>query len=335
MATEVYVPQDVRLGIKEQATWGTAELESAAFKTILADSAAVAGPDVKILELPQSRANRYMDIDDFVIHEKGAMPRLAISGFDVRKTDLADFLYAFFQKVTEGAATPYSKTFTFNTAQPDFTNSGGFYLTVAQDNPGATDDILVRDCIVEQLAFKLEAGDVLRASANMVGRGTPNLTGNMSGTWTVASKSHFHIEDLARFTINFGGEASPTLIGLDVNLVQTVFGVGQDSGDFATLGLKGYGGELTLRMIWNGTSADCAGYFQGGTRGEINFGWGNASAGTVDGDLDFTLNGFIDDYKHEEGDALIASVKVKLVADATNSKVPATIILADAVDRSW
>jgi len=336
MAIDVSTAQDVLIGVKEQTTFGTAMISSTAFELIKCDLPTIV-PDVKMIKDKHSKASRYGDTSDVIVHEKGALPVFSLPNTLIRKKDLAQFLYAFFQSVTEGlVGTGYSKAFTWPTSsQPDFTNAEGFFMTVAQSNPGTTDDYVVADCICKGLNFSIASGgenNILKMSADMIGRGSVAATENLSGTWTLAAESLFYLEDITAVTFNHSSAITPVVRKLDVKLTQDVVGIGQDSGQYQTYKIDNQAGKVTGSLFWEAPTADLMGYWRAGTVGEWNITWGTAD---TDGYLGMTFYGLLDSVATAVDDGLMIDFSLDLLGNSASSKVPATIVLADAQSKGW
>lgn len=329
----IYLPSDVVIGLAEAATWGTAVLDSAAFAQIKCENPIIV-PDVKLHDEPASRGVRYIDVADLVRNEKGSMPKLSISNAHARTNDLALIFYLFFQNVTEGASTPFSKTFTFHSTQPDFTANAGCFASAIVKMPGSSLCLKMNDVICEHLNIKCDPGGRLMYTADLVGRGAVTLNSNPSGTWTIADDEFYYFEDMAAFSHNFGGAVSPVLSGgWELDLTQKMTPSGQDSGNFQTWAIGEYGGTFKATWVWNTNTMPTA--FAAGTPGSISLRWGNATPGTVDRDLSFAMYGVLEEAPINHGDVISQDITLKIAGDVSAATQPITVILADAQDKLW
>ena len=113
-------------------------------------------------------------------------------------------------------------------------------------------------------------------------------------------------------------------------------GVGQDgAGNFTSLHAL-YNRVMTFSMTINRDNATQTAKtnWAAGTACTFNIGWGNASPGTVDGDLDFAFTGKIESVEDTNEDILGTTISGRIVApDAAT--VPITIVMANLTDRTW
>ncbi|MBD3403517.1 hypothetical protein GF420_11520, partial [candidate division GN15 bacterium] len=193
---------DKQIGIAQQSTWGTAIADNAAFTKLLVEPTTFE-LDVKKRDNPSSVGTRNKTYGQVVHDTKGAMLMISLSGF-ARRNDLVQLLYGKIQGVTEGAASPYSKTYVFGDTQPDFASDAGHFLTVIERDPTSSRSLKGADMIVQQLTLTLNAGERLQYSAELVGRGVPDHDSNPSGTWTLVDGNFWHFEDLVRATADWG-----------------------------------------------------------------------------------------------------------------------------------
>lgn len=334
MAISIFTPDDFSVGIKQQAAWGTAITDSVAFVNMLCDKPQIMA-DVKIRDDENSRGARFRDVADLNRDEIGAMPKITLSCPRARKNDLALLLYMFFQSVTEAATTPYSKIFIAHATQPDFSVNAGCFSSIIVKGPITSKSRKINDCICTKLNLKVSPGGLLSWTADIVGRGAVILNSNPSGTWTFSADSFYAFESMARATYNFGAAASPVTGAFELELNREVFDVGQSGGNFATFGLGKFSGTLKGSLIYDTNTDALQAAFVAATAGTINYAWGNATPGTVDGDFDITAYGALKKVEFNHSDKTMLDYELDLAGVSPATTQPITITMADAVDKTW
>ena len=203
MAYVVSSRHDSRIGFWPQAAWGTGAAAGAAFQELPNDPGAVFGQDIRLRRPNRSFTStlggqRMADERDYSNDTKGAAPTITTSG-DVRKDDLAEYLYLVMQGVTEGGTTPYLKQFEFPATQPDFTVNGGMFGSVCGRHPTASTSVMLSDAIIRNLTLSVHPNNNqgrLQYSADWIGRGPLTHQFNPSGTWTRVDEEYFYFHDL-------------------------------------------------------------------------------------------------------------------------------------------
>ena len=99
--------------------------------------------------------------------------------------------------------------------------------------------------------------------------------------------------------------------------------------------MQNFTGKLTASVTWDANTKLLFAAYSAGTEISGNFGWGNATPGTVDGDLDFAWRGILDESSLSKDVALRNNIIVNLAGDSVNSQVPLTIILADDDSKGY
>lgn len=344
MAYVVHSKHESRIGIYEQSTWGTAGGAADVFRELPNVAVSFDG-DVKLRRpdrsfASQGKTDRIADVLDIQNDTDGAAPKVTIAG-DVRKDDLADFLYLVMQSVTEAASTPYLKTFVLPATQPDFTANAGMFASLCHWHPNASESELITDAILSELSLSVAPGagdDRLQASRAFIGRGAMSRTFNPSGTWTRAVESHFYFQDLGGLKVNFASAVSldPLEINLTIrnNATPTGVEVGAAIGKFQTFALPRF--EITgmVRVLYSATSAALLAYLDNGGDGQLKFWWGNETP-SADGDLQFDLNVVLTSAPRVLEDIHALELNFEAVTDVTNAADAITVKLADDVDRGW
>jgi hypothetical protein len=325
----------------EQAAWGTATADTADALELAVQTIEV-NEDVKNRE-GNSNYSGSRD-DDIANHQndtKGSMPTFELTTpGGVRKGEIANFLYAFMQNVSEGAATPYAKTYTFPATQPDFTANAGYFATFGFQDPTATYGLEIKDCIgADKIAFNLAVDKYLEISQTWRGRGAPAVDfAPSTGTWARAAISRYHYLDCA-MTVDYGsGDTAVTMIGdQSWEMTQEVVPVGNDSGNVQTYGIRNHKGTFNLTILYDATARAIEADYRTGTINKIKLRWGNATPGTVDGDLYFYFGIIVKSAKRIEGNGGVYALNITgaIVGDAANGLEQMTIICADAIDHAW
>uniref|UniRef100_A0A6M3JT65 Uncharacterized protein n=1 Tax=viral metagenome TaxID=1070528 RepID=A0A6M3JT65_9ZZZZ len=334
--------QQMRYGIAAQSAFGTAVLDSAAFTELDCEHVEI-NRDVKTVEVPGAHGTRNKRMSDVFTHGKACMPSFSLSAI-VKKEELALWLYLFFQNVTEGATTPYDKTYVHLAAQPDFQADAGMWATFVAYDPAASKSFKVIDCIMSKLAFTLTKGEMVKMAADFVGRGLPSVLANPSGTWTrnaVSATNLFYWADLDRMTMNFGsGDKSFHCEEAGFELSQDVIMVGQDAANpdgFQTYALTNRQSMARVKVIKDSDSHSMLAAHAANTASlNLNVGWGNATPGTVDGDFDFECNGKITEQPTiDKSDPMMVDCPMTLLESDNGATAPVTVVMADAVEKAW
>lgn len=337
MAKTVISPKEKQYGLLEQATWGTAIAESSSILKI--DTAGLTiDPDVKIRESNQSHGTRRPYVGELVAHVNRSAPLISIPSVEAKQGLLDYFLHLLFQNVTEGAVTPYSKTFTILDTQPDFTANAGMFATFWEKFGSSSTSRRAIDVICKSITLSCAPGEPLMVSAELIGRGAVQESVTLTETWTRPADSFWYWEQIDRATANVVSERNLNLQGFEITLTHAALPYGNDgSGDFETFGITNW--ELTFKLKIGENTADNIRQelqvaWKAGTNGSYRIGWGNAAPGTDDGDLDFAWTGRITKITSHLEDILGFDVEGKILTTVTTSS-PITIIMANAIDRSW
>ena len=334
MAFDVIVGGDKSYGIAETATWNSHIADAGAVVKLNCEPFVI--PDgFNVRESPKAYGTREEVAANMTVDQKRAMPSVQVVS-DAKLSEIPLFAAAMFQNVSEAASTPFGKTFTFPTTQPDFTAANGGFTFGLIERDGARSK-KVKDGICKALNFTQKAGERLKTSADMVLRGGASIF-TPSGTWTPGAQSYFHLEDLARFTINFGsGARSMQLKGWELSLAQQIVAMGHDgTGQFLTYAISQRAHAFKLNVAKDSYYSEARAAQLAGTLITVNIGWGNATAGSVVGDLDFTWTGKITQDVADDNDEELLGINIngKLKA-SSESASSITMIIADGVDKAW
>jgi len=322
---------DKKYTIAEQSVFGTAEADSAAGIELDIEPVSI-NPDIKVREHPGVHGARWRQAADLQTDMKGAIPSFTLAG--PARNPIDHLLHAFFQSVTEGATTPFDKTFVLHSTQPDFSVSAGHFLTLIE-HKGAAESWKVGSSICSSLNLTLSVGELLQFSAEMMGMGSVTSNSSPSGTYTRSQGNKWHFEDLDIFTVDFGaGAQALTLTGFDISLTQELTPVGPDgSGSYQTFHLSQKLGTFKLNTLEDVNTVTAMTNASADTAVTARIGWGNATPGTDDGDFDIQFTGKIENVVPGNDDLRQTEISGRIAATGATS--PITIVMANAVDRTW
>ena len=249
----VHSPNACRLGIAEEATFGTAIAQDAAFiEWIEWDSVSV---DYGLTqEVPlRHRTRRLVDSADTYVSQSGGTRTITVSGLVVRRKDLQYLLYGVCQEVqSESATTPYQKVYGIDwTAQPDFSASAGLFFTLALRSQVDAYHETFTSCVIKsvKLSYDGVGGDGrIKADIEFISGFTAVTTHTYSGTWTIPTQVYVDGHNFATKSIN---SADAVIYGWDLNINNNAVRVGNDTtGQCQTysIGVGGNGMETTLNI---------------------------------------------------------------------------------------
>lgn len=331
----VYSGKEVQLGIAQESTFGTAIADNAAFVQIPEfDSISIDYGLTQDFSL-KNRGKRIAYDADLYASQTGGTRVITISGMVVRRTELAEWLYGVFQNVTEGAATPYEKTFSVADDQPDFASNEGYFFTLGIKNPITAYDEKYTSCIVREITISADmvGGDGrLKADVTIISGFAASTTSTLSGTWTISTQNYY---DANLFDTKTYNTNDLVLYGFSVSINNNAKRIGNNSSGNA----EGYAigvpeieitGNLNVKYDANtqGALADTL----AGTERVIEFGLAD---GTAAGDLMFDFNEAVlvsTDRDDNRDEGVSRTLNFKAVA---NSGATPQIRVADGVDQAW
>jgi len=326
MAITLYTPGDLVMAFKEQAVWGTAG--TADF--IRADYELTAiDPDTQVRIINASSAKRTVPAAYHIHDTKGSVPKITLSGW-LKKDDAAHFFYGLYQNVLEAEATPFQKTYTFGTTQPDFTASAGWFGSVAIISPVASTTHVLCDCIVSEIRGRCNPGERLWVDVDLVARGGLTRTAALAtaaSTTAVDTTDFFHFSDITAlaedptsyqpmsiaFAIRNGAIPSPSP---DLAVPSR----------FLTWVLPKYSAECTLQVIWAAAHES----IDENVVKSWFFRWGAVTP--ADGYLGFDFEGKPKVTAVNSGE--VRGTQVHIVTSHTTYG-GCRVKLADAIDRTW
>lgn len=339
MACGIKTMHDMSYGLVEQTTWGTAEAGSSTFVHLRVEPAEF-DPDVRYVTLNSVSGYRDLNENDLIHHVKGAAPTIQFKG-PIKTNDLALFLYGVIQNVSEAATTPFAKTYTFGSTQPDFSTGAGEFFTIAKKRPTATASQSVKDAICSKLVLVWEPetdGGIGMFTADMVGRGAVDDAYDMSSATLTENPitDLFYFHDLKTFTVD-GNNLDPLRIEVEIGNTPAFASVDTTTGEYKCIALTKYYCTVRARVKWDSnaeTTRQEAKTSSASTKVPMVMTWGTSGQ---DGYLNFALNVQPGPAVHEDADINAIDFTFQCVRDTTSgSEVePITITLSDAVDRSW
>lgn len=337
-----YTKDDAFYQVCKQATFGTAIAGTAAFNTptgfiIDCEPTAFDGDHKERRPNRSQAAKRNLDVVNYTIDNKGANPKITFTG-EAKYNDIAHLFYSVVQNVSEAALTPFDKTFTWSATQPAFQSNAGWFATVAEAGPTLAQSIAATDMIGTRLNLKCAPGQRLMYAWDLMGRGAINYTYDLSspGTTTRSAAEYFHFEDITVCTVN-SVELYPTNIditwqnnAIPVSVDPTNPGTGKCR-DFALGTGNGYECFGKLRVLWDGNSQDLQQLLvSGSTPLAYAVNWGVAG---TDGHLGIALTATVRNATIIPGD--VREAEIDFVTMTNSGNAPISVVVADAIDRSW
>ena len=359
MTLVTYTKDQLDIVWAQQATWGTAIADNAAiaitggatgtYGSILDVEATQFDPDAKQRFPDTSNSGyRWLSAPAYQLDYKGSVPSFSIVG-DVKLNELPMLLYSVLQNVSEGATTPYAKTYTLTATQPDFTANAGMFMTFWEVVAIASKHHKIKDVICKKLTLTVDPSNGfgrMRFQADFVGRGLPTAntpasfwTANRTGTQARSAETFFYFHDIVLFQAG-GVDLNPGMIKYEFS--NNAEPVSVDTARLAefkgfVLGSPSWDIKATYRCLWD-TNAEAL-RDDIGTEGVVAWvlRWGNATPGTVTGDLQVTHRGQVLKSPMVFETLNMVDFEVTGVYDGTTLPAanPLTIILADGVDRAW
>lgn len=332
----VYSGKEVQLGIAQEAAFGTAIADAGAFVQI-AEFGSISIDYGVFQDLgPKNRGKRISYDADIHTTQTGGLRVITISDIIFRKTDLAEFLYAVFQSVTEAAATPYMKTFSVADDQPDYQTNQGYFCTLAIKNPIGGMDEKFTSCICRELDLSVDlvGGDGrLRGNATFISGFAASTAQTMSGTWAIATQAYF---DAALFDTKTLFTNDIVLYGMTLNINNNATRHGNTSAgncEGYSIGIPEIAITGTVNYKYDPNVQALLANYLAGTEGVIEIGYDTGTP--ADGDVVFDINeaqivGYERDDDRAEGVARTLNFKGVATAAATPE-----VRVADAVDQAW
>lgn len=338
----IYEGKEVTVGFAEQTAFGTAVGDASSFTMINSEDITI-DRDVKRHEITGSHGVKNPTHNNIVLNAQGSMASFPVNG-PLSVFEFDQYAYAFFQNVTEGGGSPYTKTFDFFGVNPDFpspTNAGHF-LTWILKYPEASTSWKMNSAIVRRLKISGERNGMILFETDWVSKGTPNVTSNPTGTWTANSdKANYYgikfFNDMTAADITFSEmAASPfnmILQSFEIECQHEIEAVGQDgSGGFLSYGIFNRTGNISLTLMKDAAVEEA---LTNATSNEdilTQLRWGTAGA-PANLNLDILARGKIDNIAINKEGILGATITASMSADVGDDILK--IYLANNIDRLW
>ena len=346
--------REIRFGISEQAVFGTATADASTFYELEVDVVDI-DRDIRQHTRSTKSGGRQQGYQDSVLTTQGSMPKFTIKGPFCHSThDI--LLYSFFQNVVEGAATPWTKNFSYFATQPDFSDidavtDTGKILTCIKRFPTASTSWKMENVICAGFKLSGEADGVLMAEYNMVGLGAAAVTSNPSGTWErgldkVGGADNqaanydmlfFNDIDICQLKVDDGAATTIPLKRFSIEMSHDVIGVGPDgSGSHANFGISNLVGSCELEWLKDANLVSALSGQESDGYVQTNINWGAATA-VVDGEVELIATGKVPPggFSIVE-DALIGGIMKYDLKAATSAGDGLLINMSSATqDRAW
>jgi len=328
----VFTPKDVLLGLAEEATFGTAIADNAAFiqypefDSVTVDYGLTQEMGVR------NRSRRMIDDDDVHVSQTGGIRTITISGLRLRNKDAAELLYAVCQDVIEGE-TPFLKTFNIDwTTQPNFAADAGFFCTIGLDTFIDGYHEKFTSCVGKNIKLSYEGapgGDGnWKADIVFISGFAADTTATFSGTWTVNTQTL--IDGHKAATKSIAG-SDVVLYKLDVEIENNAERIGNDSDgncEGYAIGVGGNGMEIkanaTVKYDANVQALKAA--YLAGTATALIY--------TVTTYLDIQIGAAIITSFADEGLEQGAAINIELTGVYKSGSL-ITIAVTDGTDKSW
>ena len=329
----VYAGTQSKWGFVEEATFGTAIADNQNFAQF---EGPVPSVNYGIIRDKDQKFNgsRVLQGSEKYHTDGGGLREISFSDLIVRKLDLGDLLYAVCQNVTEGASTPYTKTYTIDitTTQPDFASDAGYFATIGIYDPIASYMRKFTSCILRDLTLSADlSGDGrLRASGTWISGFSASTTANFSGTWAYNTQAYLDYHSMSTKQIE---DTDVVVYGWDITVNNGAERVGSASGDAETYGIPMYNVTGNIRVKYDTSVQGLIADSIAGTGREIDLAVGT---GGQDGHFSALLyDVYFDDISKEYGDPKGQLLNVPFQARNLTSSDLALFTLSDADDRAW
>jgi hypothetical protein len=346
-------------------TWGIIQGNNGTFGTggLFADTTLVSTASVQIptdvdIEITKNvntrrpnRANSYRQpvLLDATQDGKGVAPTLKWNT-EFTKEHGDYLLSGLFQRCTEGATTPYVKTFRWPTSSttwtsttgygyPNFEDNEGYYYGFVSNHSVSTLDKGIISCVPTDVTFSIDStpqNNQLKFSSNWVGRivQPAPLTATVPTAYTALS--YFSFDDMVVTVFSGAMYCYGWSLTITPGFTQ-IPGGGTSCQDIA-MGPHKVTGYIDI--LWNATTRaifeDLQTDTNGNQTGPITIGWGSgADPVTTSGDLLFKLNAQFTGHQNQGNEERIIRLQFECVEDVVGNVRDCEIQMANAIDRAW
>lgn len=345
----VHSGKEARLWVGEEATFGTAVTDVTAWAAGNTDGATMLQNDGDLSPVDFSEVFRDESIrahgqrvkkhtDVFVATDGSGAPigkfMLPFNAIPSRH-DVDVLIYACLQDVeSEATATPFAKVFTWNrdTTQPSFNGDAGFFCTVTQESPIASENDVLTSSIINSITLSSESGSRLKASGTFLS-GHSWTQSNGAPLVTVIPDTDYFMHNL--MTTKTLNAKDLVVAGWDItfdNLANRVGSTATGNSQSFVIGVPEYLASGNLLVKYDANSKDVIDDFVSGTDRALVIAWGSAA---TDGELKFELNvnhpAPAADFANDLG--MMINLPFVCVDDGTNDAVK--ISISNAQDRGW
>ena len=332
----IYSGKEVQVGFSDETTFGTAVVDAGAFNVI---------PDFGSISIDygifqdtsaRNRGKRIAYDADIYTSQTGGIRVITMNDIVIHHGTLSRLLYGVFQNVTEGAETPFEKTFSIADTQPDFSSNEGYFFTLGIKNPIAAYDEKFTSCIVQSLSLHADliGGDGrLRANATIISGFANDLAATFSGTWSVEAASTYI--DCNLFDTKTYNTSDMVLYSFNIDINNAAKRIGNTiAGNCEGYTIAVPEATITgsIKAKYDTTIQAANGDYIAGTERVIEWGLAN---GTATGDIMFDMNeAQLTNVSHDDGNdtGIARDLEFKAVAIAAANP---EIRFADGIDRSW
>ncbi len=329
---EVYESRQTRLGYAEQSTFDTPIAVDQAFKEVTCDPLNV-DSDVMVHELPADHGTQN-PVEQITAHSvQGSSAKFPVNG-PVDLNDIDQIIYGMFQKVIELGDTDFTKTLTFFTDHPNFSDDDGHFLTWIKRLPAASTSQLMGGCVASRLKLSAERDGMLMFESDWNALGTDDSTANPSGTWTPNDGTGLvYFNDIMSATLTRGAAlASPigiTLKSFEMEAAHEIEKLGHSAANgFESFGIKGRNGSFKINLMRDETADEAI----------ISMKTGEMIQFDVDfGSIAITVTGKIETMEYDDEGVLAESLSCKMLSTYSVGSVGEmfTVVIENGVDRSW
>ena len=327
----------------KETTWGQAIAAGQAFDRLDCE---FSQPDEGIIQHRPNRARqtRGLEIDN-VRHDKRGTAPLFSMACPVKRLDAAKWMYLAFQNVSEAAGTPFLKTYTWMTTQPDFQSDAGIVFALASKGlQDASSGIQIGDALCKRVVFKCsrDANDgLLMVNADWIARGPAAPTYNSTGVITEIAQTFYHFDSINAVLIE-GMAAYPSDVEIEfvLDIVPYSIAGGATATQFLTYVIRDYKALMKIKCLW--TTDAFATFNKLAPRSDndsapieaaVVLQWGSAAA---EGYLGFSGNTIVlPSSRIVDGSPREIQFDLECVRNVTGALEPITGYCADAVDRIW
>ena len=329
-----HINTDKYLAFVAESTFQTPIADTAVFsKFHLLGNTVPAFVPVQFVDKPRlNRGKNMVSVSDAYMTENAQTQRYEIPEFICPINNLSQFLYGVCQNVSEGATTPFVKTYTMDgSVDPDFSSDAGFFFTLLIAQPIASESQKLTSCVFEKLTIKIspENGGRAVCSGTVISMSGHTMTANPTGAnvYTSVAPPDFHN---ATSTLTIG---SQDLVYEEMEFtIETDYDwIGYNAGNCENM--KVVNQKVSFRAVAKyDSNSDILMRSKGTDIGALAFDIGTDAA---TGYLSLASpETWIDDVKEVDSEDEVN--KLEISGDCLLSASSGPVIeAADAVDRSW